>query len=133
MMYFLLQLPVSATDSELEERIIQHLAAAAAMGRARNLARREGQRGRTSSQGHPHFLVFSTNPNTAPASSPPAQRIGGEPASAFIGAHPTSPSITVGEGSAQLAATPSPAQNNQIPASGSGGGVSQIGTSPNNR
>ncbi|CAI9785826.1 unnamed protein product [Fraxinus pennsylvanica] len=34
-------LPVSASDSELEERIIQHLAAAAAMGRARQLARRE--------------------------------------------------------------------------------------------
>ncbi|VFQ94108.1 unnamed protein product [Cuscuta campestris] len=34
-------LPVSATDSELEERIIQHLAAAAAMGRARHLARRD--------------------------------------------------------------------------------------------
>ncbi|XP_031123408.1 E3 ubiquitin-protein ligase RHF2A-like [Ipomoea triloba] len=127
-------LPVSATDSELEERIIQHLAAAAAMGRARNLARREGQRGRTSSQGHPHFLVFSTNPNTAPASSPSAQRVGGEPASVFIGGHQTSPGITVGEGSAQLTASPSPAQNNQIPASGSGGGcVSQIGTSPNNR
>ncbi|XP_020552473.1 E3 ubiquitin-protein ligase RHF2A-like isoform X2 [Sesamum indicum] len=43
-------LPVNASESELEERIIQHLAAAAAMGRARQLARREGQRNRSSTQ-----------------------------------------------------------------------------------
>lgn len=47
-------LPVSANDSELEERIIQHLAAAAAMGRPHHIARREGQRGRPSTQVHPH-------------------------------------------------------------------------------
>ncbi|KAG8387410.1 hypothetical protein BUALT_Bualt02G0018600 [Buddleja alternifolia] len=56
-------LPVSASDSELEERIIQHLAAAAAMGRARQLARRDGQRSRSTTQNHPQFLVFSTHPN----------------------------------------------------------------------
>ncbi|KAI6673955.1 hypothetical protein NL676_001861 [Syzygium grande] len=37
-------LPVGANDAELEERIIQHLAAAAAMGRAHHLSRREGHR-----------------------------------------------------------------------------------------
>ncbi|XP_047308587.1 E3 ubiquitin-protein ligase RHF2A-like isoform X2 [Impatiens glandulifera] len=65
-------LPVSATDAELEERIIQHFAAAAAMGRARHIGRR-GQRGRASAHGRPQFLVFSTQQNTpsvAPASSP---------------------------------------------------------------
>ncbi|KAH8499567.1 hypothetical protein H0E87_018158 [Populus deltoides] len=42
--------PVGANDAELEERMIQHLAAAAAMGR-RHFARREGQRNRSSAQG----------------------------------------------------------------------------------
>ncbi|EHA8586777.1 putative E3 ubiquitin-protein ligase RHF1A [Cocos nucifera] len=39
-------LPVGVDDAELEERIIQHLAAAAAMGRANHIARRESQQGR---------------------------------------------------------------------------------------
>lgn len=88
-------LPVGVNDAELEERIIQHLAAAAAMGRARHFARREGHRGRSSTQGRPQFLVFSANPNAQdgpvslseggeaeanPASSvtPSLLRIGGE-------------------------------------------------------
>ncbi|ONK68830.1 uncharacterized protein A4U43_C05F16460 [Asparagus officinalis] len=54
-------LPVGVNDGELEERIMQHLAAAAAMGRA---PRREGQRGRSATQGRPQFLVFSSHPNT---------------------------------------------------------------------
>ncbi|KAJ3669944.1 hypothetical protein LUZ60_010268 [Juncus effusus] len=53
-------LPVGADDAELEERIIQHLAAAAAMGRTHRIARREGARGRSSSGARPHFLVFSS-------------------------------------------------------------------------
>lgn len=61
----LMQLPVGANDAELEERIIQHLAAAAAMGRAHHLSRREGHRGRPSGHGRPHFLVFSAHPNGA--------------------------------------------------------------------
>jgi E3 ubiquitin-protein ligase RHF len=71
-------LPVSATDAELEERIIQHLAAAAAMGRARHIARREGQRTRSSAQGRPQFLVFSTHPNSPTADSAQTQRGDGE-------------------------------------------------------
>lgn len=72
----LMQLPVGGNDAELEDRIIQHLAAAAAMGRARHFARREGQRTRSSVQGRPHFLVFSTNSNaaSATASSSPTER-----------------------------------------------------------
>ncbi|XP_019199548.1 PREDICTED: E3 ubiquitin-protein ligase RHF2A-like [Ipomoea nil] len=125
-------LPVSSTDSELEERIIQHLAAAAAMGRARHLARRGGQRGRASSQGHPHFLVFSTNPNpspTLPAFS--TQRTGGEPASP-VPVSGSTPPVVVGEGSGQFVALPSSAQMDSISGAGLSAGVGQLGTSSNN-
>uniref|UniRef100_A0A5B6Z2T3 RING-type E3 ubiquitin transferase n=1 Tax=Davidia involucrata TaxID=16924 RepID=A0A5B6Z2T3_DAVIN len=131
-------LPVSATDSELEERIIQHLAAAAAMGRARRIARREGGQRRSSAQGRPHFLVFSTHPNTppaAPGSSSPAQRGEGEPASAVTVGGPTS-LITVGEESTQLITSPPYAQADQVSASSSGSSVIAANhhvTSSNNR
>uniref|UniRef100_A0A1D1ZC11 RING-type E3 ubiquitin transferase n=1 Tax=Anthurium amnicola TaxID=1678845 RepID=A0A1D1ZC11_9ARAE len=91
-------LPMGTNDAELEERIIQHLAAAAAMGRARHIARRDGHR-RSGGQGHPQFLVFSTNapsvgpvpvsdqrgresdpPSVIPAASPSIPLIGGEEA-----------------------------------------------------
>nr|XP_043634252.1 E3 ubiquitin-protein ligase RHF2A isoform X2 [Erigeron canadensis] len=79
-------LPVSATDAELEERIIQHLAAAAAMGRARHIARREGHRSRTSAHVRPRYLGFSGQPSvpspTRPTSSDdvePTPAIGGTP------------------------------------------------------
>ncbi|EPS73667.1 hypothetical protein M569_01089, partial [Genlisea aurea] len=55
--------PVNASESELEERIIQHLAAAAAMDRARQLATREGRSRAASQGGRPHYLVLSTLPN----------------------------------------------------------------------
>ncbi|XP_059300289.1 E3 ubiquitin-protein ligase RHF2A-like isoform X3 [Lycium ferocissimum] len=61
-------LPASATDSELEERIIQHLAAAAAMGRTRHLARREGPRG---SNAAVNQLGTSSNSRTPPPQSSP--------------------------------------------------------------
>jgi E3 ubiquitin-protein ligase RHF len=60
-------LPVVGNDAELEERILQHLAAAAAMGRAHHLGRREGHRGRSGSHGRPQFLVFSAHPNSPSA------------------------------------------------------------------
>ncbi|CAI9097548.1 OLC1v1034005C1 [Oldenlandia corymbosa var. corymbosa] len=75
-------LPVGANDSELEERIIQHLAAAAAMGRARHFVHREGSRGRSSTNGRPHFLVFSSHANDSIA----------DPASASI-ASPEEPDL----------------------------------------
>lgn len=84
-------LPVGANDAELEERLIQHLTAAAAMGR-RRIARREGQRNRSSAQGRPQFLVLSSQPNGSPAgsiSSSPIQREG-EPVSAITIATPSS-------------------------------------------
>ncbi|KAG2299986.1 hypothetical protein Bca52824_036458 [Brassica carinata] len=67
-------LPAGVDNAELEERIIQHLAAAAAMGRARHGTRREGHRSRSSSTqgGHPQFMVFSPHPNAPPPPpSPP--------------------------------------------------------------
>ncbi|KAL3530239.1 hypothetical protein ACH5RR_009561 [Cinchona calisaya] len=111
-------LPVSGTESELEERIIQHLAAAAAMGRARHIARRDGQRSRSSTQGRPHFLVFSTSPNTSPttaAASPPTLGVGGGPEPAG-GA---SSLLTVGGDSTQLISAPS-SQADEVSASASG-------------
>lgn len=89
-------LPVGVNDAELEERIIQHLAAAAAMGRARHFSRREGHRSRSSTQGRPQFLVFSAQPSAHAPSSPPD---GGQSVSSPRSvATPTSPRIG-GEGS----------------------------------
>lgn len=138
-----MQLPVSATDAELEERIIQHLAAAAAMGRARNIARREGQRSR-SAQGRPHFLVFSTHPNApaiAPMSSSTSSNRGeGESAPAVTvvrptSSLPTSSLTTVGEDSDQLGPQSS-SQADRFSASASGSSViaaTHHGTSSNNQ
>ncbi|CAI9781375.1 unnamed protein product [Fraxinus pennsylvanica] len=128
--------PVSASDSELEERIIQHLAAAAAMGRARQLARREGQRSRSSTHGRPQFLAFSSNPNPTSANSPalsPAQRGGPGPLPAAMIASPNSPFITLGEYSAQLVTPQSFSLADHITtASGSGAVANQLGTSSSN-
>lgn len=118
-----MQLPVGANDAELEERIIQHLAAAAAMGRARHIARREGQRNRSSAQGRPQFLVFSTHPNSPPATSAPVQRGEGEPAPAIAVAALSSPHTTVGEEPSQLTSSVNSPQAEQVTASASGSTV----------
>ncbi|XP_010237621.1 E3 ubiquitin-protein ligase RHF2A isoform X2 [Brachypodium distachyon] len=75
------ELPVVGNDAELEERILQHLAAAAAMGRSHHLGRREGQRGRSVSNNRPQFLVFSAHPNTTSAGSISSSSAQGEGAS----------------------------------------------------
>lgn len=131
-------LPVGASDAELEERIIQHLAAAAAMGRARHIARREGQRHRASAQGRPQFLVFSTHANASsasPASSSPDQRAEAEPVPAITVAFP-SPS-NASEESSQLAASSSVPSTQVEPVSASASGSSAVanqqGSSSNNR
>lgn len=124
-------MPVSASESELEERIIQHLAAAAAMGRARHFARRQGQRNRPSAQGRPQFLVFSTHPNGASATSgasPATQREGGFPPAVMI-AGPNSPFITV-EDSEQLIPRISSAQ---VEGSGSNATATAASRSSSNR
>ncbi|KAL5545661.1 hypothetical protein UlMin_005348 [Ulmus minor] len=77
-------------DAELEERIIQHLAAAAAMGRAHHMGRRESHRGRSAASGRPHFLVFSTHPSEPPSGSVPAPEGDAEPAT-VVASSPSTP------------------------------------------
>ncbi|XP_045804201.1 E3 ubiquitin-protein ligase RHF2A-like [Trifolium pratense] len=127
-------LPVGANDADLEERIIQHLAAAAAMGRARHIARREGQRNRSSAQGRPQYLVFSAHPNSPPmaaASSSPPQRGDGESTPSIT----LSPTFSTGEEPPQLTLV-HPVQTDQVSASGSGStalATDNQGLSYNNR
>ncbi|XP_028944547.1 E3 ubiquitin-protein ligase RHF2A-like [Malus domestica] len=130
-------LPMGVNDAELEERIIQHLAAAAAMGRSRHIARREGQRNRSSAQGRPQYLVFSTHPNTppAPVSSSPDQMEEGEPAPSVAVTFP-SPPTNIGEESSQMATPVHSSQSGPMAASVSGSSVSspnQQGSSMSNR
>ncbi|KAJ7981261.1 E3 ubiquitin-protein ligase RHF2A [Quillaja saponaria] len=121
-------LPVGGNDAELEERIIQHLAAAAAMGRARHVARREVQRNRSSAQGRPQYLVFSAHPNSppvAPSSASPVQGADGEPTPAITVPTPSPPPppTTVGEDSSQLIPSDITVQTDQVSASISGSNV----------
>ncbi|XP_055807446.1 E3 ubiquitin-protein ligase RHF2A-like isoform X2 [Solanum dulcamara] len=62
-------LPVDIDDPELEERILQHLAVAASMGRAHHVGRREGTRNRSSTNDRPQLLVFPTHRNSSPTAS----------------------------------------------------------------
>ncbi|KAG6466507.1 hypothetical protein ZIOFF_075690 [Zingiber officinale] len=56
-------LPGDGSEAEFEERLMQHLAAAAAMGRVHHISRREGHLGRSGFHHHPQFLIFSPHPN----------------------------------------------------------------------
>lgn len=127
---------MGVNDAELEERIIQHLAAAAAMGRARHIARREGQRNRSSTQGRPQFLVFSTHPNAPPAASSSPDQMGeGEPAPSISVTFP-SPPLNTGEESSQVTTPVPSSQSGPVSASASGSSVSapnQHGSSISNR
>ncbi|KAK4370644.1 hypothetical protein RND71_010119 [Anisodus tanguticus] len=102
------------------------------MGRTHHLARREGQRGRSSAQGRHHFLVFSTHPNApSPAgASSSTQRSGGEPTPEVLVSGQNSAIV-----SGQPVTQPSSFQADQVPASGSGSNavVNQLGISSNNR
>ncbi|XWS59344.1 hypothetical protein CRYUN_Cryun08bG0113600 [Craigia yunnanensis] len=92
-------LPVGVNEPELEERIIQHLAAAATMGRAHHAGRREGQR-RSSAHSRPHFLVFSTHSgaqHSGSVSSPLTQIAGETEAAAITVASPSTPLSTRGD------------------------------------
>ncbi|CAI0541676.1 unnamed protein product [Linum tenue] len=135
-------LPVGINEAELEERIIQHLAAAAAMGR-RHVSRREGSRHRSSSQSRPQYVVFSSHhngPATGPTGASPTQRGEVEPGSMATLAAPSSPVRGVGdssplpnsrEASPQVATPLSRSGHTSSPASGSGVVISQHRTSPN--
>lgn len=59
------QLQMGVDDPELEDRVIQHLAATAAMRRNHLIARREGSRSRSSAHTHPQFVVLSSHPNAS--------------------------------------------------------------------
>uniref|UniRef100_A0A7N0R941 RING-type E3 ubiquitin transferase n=1 Tax=Kalanchoe fedtschenkoi TaxID=63787 RepID=A0A7N0R941_KALFE len=67
-------LPAGTNIHELEERIIQHLTAAAAMGRARHMARREGHRSRAHDR--PQFM--SGSPHHGASSAEHHARVEGE-------------------------------------------------------
>ncbi|KVH90558.1 Zinc finger, RING/FYVE/PHD-type [Cynara cardunculus var. scolymus] len=116
-------LPVGVNDSELEDRIIQHLAAAAAMGRTHHVGRREGSRNRSAAHGRPQFLVFSTNPNapsaaTISASAGPVE----EPAQPVAVASPVGGEAEPAAVESVRASAPSTARGGgtvqQMPASG---------------
>jgi E3 ubiquitin-protein ligase RHF len=104
------------------------------MGRARHIARREGQRNRSSAQGRPQYLVFSAHPNSppmAPASSSPPQRGDGESTPAIN----LSPTFSTGEEPPRLTLV-HPVQTDQVSASGSGStalATDNQGLSYNNR
>ncbi|RRT85517.1 hypothetical protein B296_00002312, partial [Ensete ventricosum] len=109
-------LPVGGSDADLEERIIQHLAAAAAMGRAHHIARREG-RVRSGSHGRPQYLVFSTNSNTpsvGSVSASSAPREENELAPSIIAANSSATITTPGEEPAEETNV-SPAHASQVP------------------
>lgn len=59
------EIPVGADAAELEERIIQHLAAAAAMRRSHRHHRRAGHHGRSGANSHPQILAFPADEHTA--------------------------------------------------------------------
>ncbi|CAA0826590.1 E3 ubiquitin-protein ligase RHF2A [Striga hermonthica] len=120
-------LPVNATESELEERIIQHLAAAAAMGRARQLARRVGPH-RSSAQARPQFLVFSTNTNGNNPSSASARTQ--EREGSFGPPAVNSPLVISGEDASRPVGPPSPVQTVANEHGTSSGYRSPIRTSP---
>ncbi|KAK4371740.1 hypothetical protein RND71_007124 [Anisodus tanguticus] len=103
-------LTTGMSESELEERILQHLAAAAATGRGHHFGQRESSRNRSSSHGRPQFLVFSTHPDPSPtaAESDSGQAI-----------DPSLPITAVRSDSAQRLPHLSSDQSNQLPASSS--------------
>lgn len=119
-----MQLPVGGSDSELEERIIQHLAAAAAMGRAHHIARREGQRNRSTAQGRPQVLFFSTHPN-APSVGPVSAMLGqrGEVNEQASAVNPDSTSVPLAAGEDPSQQVPPLVQAEQVPESASGNNV----------
>ncbi|KDO70683.1 hypothetical protein CISIN_1g016624mg [Citrus sinensis] len=127
-------LPVGASDTDLEEHILQHLTAAAAMGRAHHFGRRESHRNRSAAHGRPHFFVFSAHPGGAPPGAV-AQGGGTEPAP-LAGASPSVPLSSSGNDSSQHMLQFHPIQTNQNSSSASGSAVAQAtrrGFSFNNR
>ncbi|KAK3149120.1 hypothetical protein QOZ80_3AG0213230 [Eleusine coracana subsp. coracana] len=55
------EIPIGADDAELEERIIQHLTAAAAMRRSHRHQRRDGHHSRSGANSRPQVLLLPTD------------------------------------------------------------------------
>ncbi|CAN1144232.1 E3 ubiquitin-protein ligase RHF2A [Linum perenne] len=106
---------VGASDARLEARILQHLAAAAAMGRT-HFGRRESHRSSSSSRSRPHLLVFSTNPNNAQqvSTSSPVSRRESEPAAINV-ATPSTPLTSSGDVSPHHSSRSTSASADQSP------------------
>ncbi|KAK4281751.1 hypothetical protein QN277_013207 [Acacia crassicarpa] len=85
-------LSMGVSEADIEERIIQHLAAATVMGRAHHLGWREGNRTRSYPHGRPPFIVFSTPPPGAVS----AAGGGTEPTAIPVG-NPSSPLNSEGD------------------------------------
>lgn len=94
---------INSDDPELEERIMQHLAAAAAMGRARRFTRRETSHDRSSAQGHPQILLFSSHPSVPPL---PATTSEGEHSATVTVSSPITPLAAVEEEQLQRPSPP---------------------------
>ncbi|GER41828.1 RING finger protein [Striga asiatica] len=102
---------VGVNDPELESRIIQDLAAAAANRRANRIARREGSNGR------PQFVIFSANPSASSAANPIST------SAAPAGVETQSPVATLSDSSHALMS--SSVQSSQISAALSGSPTSR--------
>ncbi|XP_073153241.1 E3 ubiquitin-protein ligase RHF2A-like isoform X2 [Henckelia pumila] len=114
-------LPMGVNDPDLEEHIIQHLAAAAAMGRTQRIGRSEDYRNLSSVHAHPQFMVFSTHPNASSTGNVSASRVPGgsetEPAASML-TNSSVPLTAVGdEGHVYVSSS---VQSNVISASSSG-------------
>ncbi|KAH1195477.1 E3 ubiquitin-protein ligase RHF2A [Glycine max] len=93
-------LRMNANDADFEERIIQHLAAAATMRRVNQLGRREGQQTRSSPHVHPHFLVFSNQPIAPSSGLDPVSRGENDP-TAIPNRSPSAPITSDGNEASQ--------------------------------
>ncbi|KAH9322617.1 hypothetical protein KI387_017256, partial [Taxus chinensis] len=99
-------IPINTDDLDFEERIMQHLAGVAAMSRAREFTRRETLHDRSNAQGHPQFVLSSSNPNVSPL--PPTS-----PISNYTASHGgNSPTLTALSPTTPLAAAAS--QSTQV-------------------
>lgn len=93
------EVPVGTDDAELEERIMQHLAAAAVARRSQRHGRREGHRSRSGAHGRTQIVVYSTAETTSsdPVPSDSQQEVGSEHSPAIISAHRSAPVVAVND------------------------------------
>ncbi|KAL6880194.1 hypothetical protein ACP4OV_011759 [Aristida adscensionis] len=100
------EVPAGIDDAELEERMMQHLAAAAAARRSHRHARREGRRSRSAVHGHPQVLVVSATEATSGDSVSANHHQEGD--------NQHSPAIISGQSVAPVAATEEATANSSV-------------------